>query len=98
MARQRDNVTDFPGKCWLNLGLRTVHIVPGLSCSVAPCLALVLVMTVEFGLALNLFWLISDSLDAALPCAPPTASPPAFLRRRAHKISRFGDLTWRSTG
>lgn len=86
MARQRDNVTDFPGKRWLNLGLRTVHIVPGLSCSVAPCLAL------------NLFWLISDSLDAALPCAPPTASPPAFLRRRAHKISRFGDLTWRSTG
>jgi hypothetical protein len=26
MTRQRDNVRDFPGKRWLNLGLRTVHI------------------------------------------------------------------------
>ena len=26
MARQRDNVRDFAGKRWLNLGLRTVHI------------------------------------------------------------------------
>ena len=26
MARQRSNVRDFPGKRWLNLGLRTVHI------------------------------------------------------------------------
>ena len=26
MARQRGNVRDFPGKRWLNLGLRTVHI------------------------------------------------------------------------
>lgn len=26
MARQRDKVRDFPGKRWLNLGLRTLHI------------------------------------------------------------------------
>ena len=26
MARQRDNVRDFAGKRWLNLGLRTLHI------------------------------------------------------------------------
>lgn len=26
MARQRDNVRDFPGKRWLNLSLRTLHI------------------------------------------------------------------------
>ena len=26
MTRQRDNVRNFPGKRWLNLGLRTVHI------------------------------------------------------------------------
>lgn len=26
MARPRDNIRDFPGKRWLNLSLRTVHI------------------------------------------------------------------------
>lgn len=26
MARQRNNVRDFPGKRWLNLSLRTVHV------------------------------------------------------------------------
>ena len=26
MARQRDNVRDFPGKRWFNLSLRTLHI------------------------------------------------------------------------
>jgi hypothetical protein len=26
MTRQRGNVRDFPGKRWLNLGLRTLHV------------------------------------------------------------------------
>ena len=26
MLKQRDNVRDFPGRRWLNLGLRTVHL------------------------------------------------------------------------
>lgn len=27
MPRQRDNIRDFPGRRWLNLSLRTIHLV-----------------------------------------------------------------------